>query len=72
MTEGREGGEDGLHPLETNARVPTADKVEEFVAVFADERLEVVASNIVPFDAIVVEVVEDRQARFVISLEIRI
>lgn len=40
-------------------------KSEEFFGVFAHPRLDVMASNVVPFDAIVVEVVEDGNAGLV-------
>jgi len=48
--------------LEGHFRVARADKVEQLLAVLADEGFLVVASNIVPLDAIVVEVVQDGQA----------
>lgn len=50
--------------LKRNPRVFTPDVVQQKVAVFADERLFVVAGNIVPFDTILVDVVEDAHARF--------
>lgn len=43
--------------LERNAPVLTPDVVQQQFAVFADERLFVVASDIVPFDTIFVDVV---------------
>lgn len=49
--------------LEGNLWVAGANKVKQLLAVFADEGFLVVASNIVPLDAIVVEVVQDGQAR---------
>ena len=48
--------------LERNLGVAGADKVKQLLAVLADEGLLVVASDIVPLDAIVVEVVQDGQA----------
>ncbi len=54
----------GVKCLEGDLRVAGADKVEQLLAVLADEGLLVVASNVVPLDAIVVEVVQDGQARF--------
>lgn len=52
-----------LKNLEGQFRVAGADKVEELFAILANEWLLVVASNIVPLDAVIVEVVEDGQAR---------
>ena len=49
--------------LEGDLWVAGADKVEQLLAVFADERFLVAASDVVPLDAIVVEVVQDGQAR---------
>ena len=49
--------------LELQLGVTGTDKVEQLVAVLADERLLVVAGNVVPLDAVVVEVVENGQAR---------
>lgn len=49
--------------LEGNLWVVGANKVKQLIVVLADEWLLVVASNIVPLDAIVVEVVQDGQAR---------
>lgn len=57
--------------LKTNSGVAGSYKVEKFVTVFADERFDVVASNIVPFDSIIVEVVQNGQARFIITLLIK-
>ena len=53
----------GVKCLEGDLRVAGADKVEQLLAVLADEGLLVVASDVVPLDAIVVEVVQDGQAR---------
>lgn len=50
-------------PLEGHFRVAGADKVEQLLTVLADEGFLVAASNVVPFYAIVVEVVQDGQAR---------
>ena len=55
--------------LEADARVAGADEVEQLVAVLADEGLEVVAGHVVPVDAVVVEVVQDGQARLVVALQ---
>lgn len=49
--------------LQNDFRIARADEVHQLFAVFADERLLVVASNVVPFDSVVVEVVQDGQAR---------
>ena len=49
--------------LERDLWVAGADKVEQLLAVLANEGLLVVASDVVPLDAIIVEVVQDGQAR---------
>ncbi len=49
--------------LEGDLWVAGADKVEQLLAVFADEGFLVAASDVVPLDAIVVEVVQNGQAR---------
>ena len=54
--------------LDTDAWVSGTNKVEELIRVFADEGLKMVAGNIVPFDTIVVEVVQDGQASFIVTL----
>ena len=48
--------------LQGDGGVARADVVEELFAVLADEGLLVVAGDVVPLDAVVVEVVEDGQA----------
>lgn len=55
--------------LETDSRVPGAHKVEELIAILADEGLDVVAGHVVPFHTIVVEVVQDGQTRLFVTLE---
>lgn len=57
--------------LKSDARVARADKVKEFITVFTDEGLQVVAGDIMPFHSILIEVVQDSQARFVIALKNR-
>jgi hypothetical protein len=57
-----------LSNLETDAWVARADEVEQFVTVLTDERFQVVARHIVPLDAIVVEVVQNGQTGFIITL----
>jgi len=54
--------------LEPGSRVPRPDKVEQLVRVFADKGLEVVAGDVVPLDPVVVKVVQDGQAGFVVTL----
>lgn len=51
-----------------DSRVTASDEVEKFIGIFANERFEMVAGNIVPFHSILVKVVEDSQARFVVTL----
>lgn len=67
--------------LKLKARISGPNEVQEFIGVFADERLQVIAGDIVlelqqisfklvsivgclayPFQPIVIEVVQDRQA----------
>lgn len=54
--------------LEGDLWVAGADKVEQLLAVFADEGFLVAASDVVPLDAIVVEVVQDGQARLTLVI----
>lgn len=53
---------------QAQAGVAGAYEVEQLVAVLAHERLDVVARHVVPLDAVVIEVVQDRQARLVVTL----
>lgn len=55
--------------LQANAWISRSDKVQQLVAVLADERFQVVTSDVVPFHPVIVEVVQDRQARLVITLK---
>ncbi|KAJ8875999.1 hypothetical protein PR048_023907 [Dryococelus australis] len=65
---GRVGGGVGAG-LEADAWVARAHEVEQLVAVLADEGLHVMAGHVVPLDAVVVEVVEDGEARLVVTLQ---
>ena len=49
--------------LEGDFGIAGADEGEQAVTVLADEWFLVIATNIVPFDSVVVEVVQDGQAR---------
>jgi len=49
--------------LEGDFGIAGADEGEQAVTVLADEGFLVIATNIVPFDSVVVEVVQDGQAR---------
>lgn len=62
----------GIIILKAQAGVARAHEVEKLVAVFAYEWLDVVAGYIVPFDAIVIKVVQDCQARFVVALKVKL
>lgn len=66
---GGAGREVAGESLDAQGGVARAHEVEELVAVLADEWLDVVTRHVVPLDAVVVEVVEDRQARLVITLQ---
>lgn len=63
------GGGGRWELLEADARVPGAHEVEELVAVLTDEGLDMVAGHIVPLQTVIVEVVQDGQARLFIALE---
>jgi hypothetical protein len=54
--------------LKADAGVARRHKVEQLLGVFAHEGLEVVAGDVVPLEAVVVEVVEDGKARLVVAL----
>lgn len=54
--------------LQPGPWVPGPDEVEQLVRVLADEGLQVVARHVVPLDPVVVEVVQDAQARLVVAL----
>ena len=50
--------------LQLDAGVSGGDVLEKRRRVFADDGLSVVAANVVPFDSVLVDVVEDTKARF--------
>jgi hypothetical protein len=54
--------------LNSDGGVGGTHVVKQIVIRLADPRLEVVASNVVPIDAILVELVEDCQAVFLASI----
>jgi len=58
------------HRLKSNSPIGICNVVQELVGVFANERFFVVASNVVPGNAIVVHVVENWQASFVGSVDV--
>lgn len=55
--------------LKAYAGISRKYEVEEFIAVLANEWFSVMTSYVVPFNAIVVEVVQNRQAGFIITLQ---
>lgn len=55
-------------PLQTDSRVSRGDEIQELVAVLANEWLYVMTGNVVPFNAVVVEVVKNGQAGFIVTL----
>ena len=57
---------------EADAAVGAGDVVEELVAVLADEGLLVVAGDVVPGDAVVVDVVEDREAGLLGAVDVEL
>lgn len=54
--------------LKCYSRVTRSHEVKQLVTVFTYEWLDVVTGYIVPFQTVIVEVVEDRQARLVVTL----
>lgn len=61
-------GWSGILHLKTDAWVSGSDKVEKFIAVFAHEWLQMMASDVVPLDAILVEVIQDSKTGLVVTL----
>ena len=57
--------EEQLH-VELSLLLGPEDKVEQLVAVLADDGLGVAALHVVPLDAVLVEVVQDGDARLVL------
>jgi len=55
--------------LQTDSWISRRDEVEELVAVLAHEGLHVMAGHVVPLDAVVVEIVQDGQTGFVVTLQ---
>ena len=58
--------------LKTNATVGAGDVLEELLAVLTYEGFLVVAGNVVPGDAVVVDVVEDREAGLVRAVDVEL
>lgn len=56
--------------LQTDAAVGAGHVVEQLLGVLADERLLVVARDIVPGDAVIVDVVQDRHAGLVGAVDV--
>lgn len=54
--------------LQSNARIAGLDKVQQFIGVLADERFQMMAGNVVPLQTVIVEVIQNGQARFVVAL----
>jgi predicted nucleic acid-binding protein len=55
--------------LETDAWVARTHEVEQFITVLTHEGFQVVTGHIMPLDAIVIEVVQNGQAGFIITLK---
>lgn len=55
----------GKFLLDINVGVGEASELEKFIRVFTHPRFDVVTGNIVPLDSVIVEVVEDGDARLV-------
>lgn len=53
-----------LHRLQANTRIRGRHIVEQLLGILADERLLVVAGHIMPGNAIIVHIIQHRQARF--------
>jgi len=56
------------HLLDSEVRVGLTCKGKELIRVFTHPGFDVVAGNIVPFDTIIVEVVEDGNAGFISAI----
>lgn len=56
------------YKLQTDIGIPRAHKVQQFIGVLADEGLDVMAGDVVPLDAIVIEVIQNGEATLVIAL----
>jgi hypothetical protein len=52
--------------LNVNSRICGSHPAEKFLVVFADEGLLVIAGDVMPGHSVVVEVVQHRQAGFVV------
>lgn len=55
---------------QTDATVGICDITEELFGIFTDERFLMVASNVMPSNTIVVNIVKYRQARFIGAVDI--
>lgn len=62
----------GMGNLELETRVGGGHVVDELVAVFAHERLLVVATDVVPCDTVTVHVVQHAQARFLRTVDVKL
>lgn len=60
--------------LQPNAAIGGRDVIKQLFGIFANDGLLVVAGDVVPRDAVVVDVVEDRQARLagLVDVELRV
>lgn len=56
------------YKLQTHIGIPRAHKVKQFIGVLADEGLDVMAGDVVPLDAIVIEVIQYGEATLVVTL----
>lgn len=55
---------------QSESRVSATDVVQKLIRIFTDDRLLVVASDVVPGDAVVVNIVEDAEARFCSAIDV--
>lgn len=60
----------GVDLSQTDTTVGICDIIEELLGIFANERFLVVASNIMPSDAVVINVVKYRQTGLVGTIDI--
>lgn len=58
----------GFTILQTDAGVSGSHKVEQFIAVFTHEGLQMMTGDVVPFDAVLIEVVQNGQTGLVVTL----
>lgn len=59
-----------FHFLQTNAGVSWSDEIQQFVGIFAHERFKMMASHVMPFQSIVIEIIQNWETWFVITFSV--